>query len=119
MNHIHTFSRQLWKAIQDRDVESFLMMTYDNARFVHMGVTFTRDQEAEVINEGRILYQKIEFEAEDIQKMDSTWIVLNKIKLEAVVNGNVVTNPFVVTEVYIEKDSALHCASLSFTKITY
>lgn len=119
MNHIHTFSHQLWKAIQDRDVESFLKMTYDNARFVHMGITFTRDQEAEVIKEGRILYQKIEFEAEDIQKMDSTWIVLNKIKLEAVVNGNVVTNPFVVTEVYIEKDGELHCASLSFTKITY
>lgn len=119
MNHIHTFSRQLWKAIQSRDVDSFLTMTYDNARFVHMGITFTRDQEADVIKEGRILYQKIEFETEDIQKMGSTWIVLNKIKLEAVVNGNVVTNPFVVTEVYIEKDGALRCASLSFTKITY
>lgn len=94
-------------------------MTHANALFVHMGVTFNRDQEAQTIKEGRIIYQSIDFESENIQQMESTWVVLNKMKLTAIVGGNEVTNSFVVTEVYTTTKDSYKLASLSFTKIIY
>lgn len=51
--------------------------------------------------------------------MESTVILLNKLELTAIVDGNEVINPFVVTEVYTKNDETLKMASLSFTKITY
>jgi hypothetical protein len=51
--------------------------------------------------------------------MASTVVVLNKMKLTAIVGGNEVVNPFVVTEVYTNIDDVLKLASLSFTKIVY
>jgi hypothetical protein len=43
--------------------------------------------------------------------------LLNKITLLAVVGGNEVTNPFIVTEVYIKENGAWKLGSLSFTKL--
>lgn len=51
--------------------------------------------------------------------MNSVTIVLNKMTLTAIVGGNEVTNPFVVTEVYTKLDESYKLASLSFTKINY
>jgi hypothetical protein len=42
---------------------------------------------------------------------------LNKIRLAAVVGGDEVTNPFVVTEVYVQEGDNWTLASLSFTRL--
>ncbi|NIV37831.1 MAG: DUF4440 domain-containing protein, partial [Anaerolineae bacterium] len=42
---------------------------------------------------------------------------LNRITLLAVVGGNEVTNPFTVTEVYVQQSGTWMLASLSFTKL--
>ena len=47
----------------------------------------------------------------------TTAILLNTIRLVAVVGGNEVTNPFVATEVYIQQRDAWMLASLSFTRL--
>ena len=47
----------------------------------------------------------------------TTAILLNKIRLVAVVGGNEVTNPFVVTEVYVQQSDTWMLASLSFTRL--
>jgi len=44
-------------------------------------------------------------------------ILLNKLELVAVVGGNEVTNPFVVTEVYVADDHRWALASMSFTRL--
>ena len=49
--------------------------------------------------------------------IDSTAILLNRITLLAVVGGNEVTNPFMVTEVYVQKAGSWSLVSLSFTKL--
>ena len=49
--------------------------------------------------------------------MDNTAILLNKITLLAVVGGNEVTKPFMVTEVYKNENGHWKLASLSFTNI--
>ena len=58
----------------------------------------------------------------DIQEVSvniigTTAILLNKITLLAVVGGNEVTNPFVVTEVYVQESGSWTLASLSFTRL--
>src|SRR5689334_3766179 len=52
-----------------------------------------------------------------VQLFGTTAILLNKIRLVAVVGGNEVTNPFVVTEVYIQESDIWILASLSFTRL--
>ena len=47
----------------------------------------------------------------------TTAILLNRITLLAVVGGNEVTNPFMVTEVYVQQDGSWKLASLSFTRL--
>ncbi len=47
----------------------------------------------------------------------NTAILLNKITLLAVVGGNEVTNPFIVTEVYVKENTTWKLGSLSFTKL--
>lgn len=42
---------------------------------------------------------------------------LNRIRLDAVVGGNEVTNPFEVTEVYVWQDGSWQLDSLSFTRL--
>ncbi|HSG43096.1 MAG TPA: nuclear transport factor 2 family protein, partial [Anaerolineales bacterium] len=49
--------------------------------------------------------------------MDNTAVLLNRITLLAVVGGNEVTNPFMVTEVYVRQEGGWRLASLSFTKL--
>jgi hypothetical protein len=52
-----------------------------------------------------------------VQFIGNTAILLNKIRLVAVVGGNEVTNPFVVTEVYVQQGSKWMLGSMSFTRL--
>jgi len=49
--------------------------------------------------------------------IDTTAILLNRITLLAVVRGNEVINPFMVTEVYVQQEGNWKLVSLSFTKL--
>ncbi|MFV0394740.1 MAG: hypothetical protein ACK5LC_10145 [Coprobacillaceae bacterium] len=51
--------------------------------------------------------------------MNTIFVVLTKLKLTAVVAGNEVVNPFVVTEVYDDNKGEIKLASLSYTRINY
>jgi len=42
---------------------------------------------------------------------------VSRIRLDAVVGGNEVTNPFLVTEVYVREKGTWKLASLSFTRL--
>ena len=77
----------------------------------------SRSQELEVIKTGRIHYKDVEIQEASVRFVGTTAIVLNKIRLLAVVGGNEVTNPFVVTEVYVQQSGDWKLASLSFTRL--
>ena len=83
-----------------------------------MGATMTKEQELEVIASGQIHYRDIDIQETSVRFIgDTTAILLNKIRLVAVVGGNEVTNPFVVTEVYVHDGDGWTLASLSFTRL--
>jgi hypothetical protein len=52
-----------------------------------------------------------------VRVIGTTAIVMNRIRLLAVVGGNEVTNPFEVTEVYVLEDGKWLLAQLSFTRL--
>jgi hypothetical protein len=77
----------------------------------------SRDQELDVIKSGRIQYKHAEVLETSVHFIGNTAILLNKIRLVAIVGGNEVINPFVVTEVYVKQNERWILGSLSFTKL--
>lgn len=77
----------------------------------------SKSQELDVIRSGRIHYKDVEIQEASVRFVGTTAIVLNRIRLVAVVGGNEVTNPFVVTEVYVRQNGTWTLGSLSFTRL--
>jgi 4-carboxymuconolactone decarboxylase len=114
---IINLSKNKWRWMAERNVDSLNLLFNEKAKFVHMGATFTKAQELNVIKEGNIQYKKADIEETSVQFMDNTAILLNKIKLTAIVDGNEVVNPFVITEVYVQQNGNWTLGSMSFTKL--
>lgn len=111
-------SQEKWSWMSERNVDALSALFHEKAVFVHMGATFTKEQELEVIRSGRIHYKEVEIQEVSVPLINATTaIVLNRIRLVAVVGGNEVTNPFVVTEVYVQQNRTWALASLSFTRL--
>ena len=90
---------------------------HDRSVFVHMGGSWGKERELEIIRSGGIHYKKADIHEVSVNVIGNTAVLLNKITLLAVVGGKEVTNPFMVTEVYKQEDGDWKLASLSFTKL--
>jgi hypothetical protein len=99
-NEILKLSKDKWQWMSERD----------------LGGTMSRQQELDVIKSGGIHYKKADVHDVSVEVIGNTAICLNKITLLAVVGGNEVTNPFVVTEIYVQESGNWKLASLSFTR---
>jgi 4-carboxymuconolactone decarboxylase len=114
---IISLSKKKWLWMADRKVDSLNALLHEKAVFVHMGATMTKEQELNVIKSGGIQYKQAEIQETSVRFVGNTAILLNKIRLTAIVGGNEVINPFMVTEVYVQQNNAWVLASLSFTKL--
>lgn len=114
---IANLSEQKWRWMSDRKVEPLAELFDEQAAFVHMGGTMSKTQELDVIQSGTIQYRDIDIQDVSVRMMGDTAIVLNRIKLVAVVGGNEVTNPFSVTEVYVMDGGKRKLAVLAFTRL--
>jgi hypothetical protein len=112
-----SLSKEKWTWMSERKVDSLAALFHEKAVFVHMGGTMSRDQELNVIKTGGIHYKKADIHEVSVNIIGSTAILLNRITLLAVVGGNEVTNPFVVTEVYVKMNGTWKLGSLSFTRL--
>ena len=111
-------SRQKWRWMSERKVDSLAALFHEKAVFVHMGGAMSKDQELDVIRSGAIHYKDVDIQEASVRFIGTaTAILLNKIRLVAVVGGNEVTNPFMVTEVYVQHNGTWMLASLSFTRL--
>ena len=110
-------SKTKWRWMSERKVDSLATLFADQAVFVHMGGIMSRDRELEVIKSGGIHYKHAEIFEASVRFIGTTAIVLNRIRLDAVVGGNEVTNPFMVTEVYVQQNGKWKLGSLSFTRL--
>ena len=101
----------------DKNVDSLASLFYEKSVFVHMGGSWGQTQEISVIKSGNIHYKKADIHEVTVNIVDNTAILLSRITLLAVVGGNEVINPFMVTEVFIKENDKWKIGSLSFTKL--
>jgi len=110
-------SKKKWLWMADKNIDSLNTLFDEKSVFVHMGGNWGKEQEINIIKSGGIWYKQADIQETSVQIIGNTAILLNKIRLTAVVGGNEVINPFVVTEVYIKQDGNWKLGSLSFTKL--
>lgn len=114
---IINLSKEKWQWMSDKNVDVLNNLFHEKAVFVHMGGSWGKEQEINVIKSGGIWYKKADIHEVSVNIIDNTAILLNRIDLLAVVGGNEVTNPFMVTEVYIQQNGTWKLGSLSFTRL--
>lgn len=114
---IINLSKEKWQWMADKNVDALDKLFHEKSVFVHMGGSWGKEQEINVIKSGGIWYKKADVFEVSVNIIGTTAILLNRITLLAVVGGNEVTNPFEVTEVYVKEDSSWKLGSLSFTKL--
>lgn len=111
-------SDKMWSAFIYVEVDTIKNIVDEKAVFVHMGITLDREGEIEAAVGEHILLKKVDRKERSVRFIGETAILLTKMKLTAMVGGDEVVNPFVVTEVYT-KNPDWKLASLSYTRINY
>ena len=114
---IINLSKQKWLWMADKNTDSLNTLFDQKSVFVHMGGSWGKTQEINTIKSGGIWYKKADIHSVSVNIIDNTAILLNNITLLAVVGGNEVTNPFIVTEVYMNENGKWLLGSLSFTRL--
>jgi len=110
-------SKQKWQWMAERNVAFLDVLFHENAVFIHMGGTMSKEQELNTIKNGGIHYKHAEIQETSVRFVGNTAIILDRIRLTAVVGGNEVVNPFMVTEVYVHIEGKWKLGSLSFTRL--
>src|SRR5512147_1102934 len=110
-------SREKWRWMSERNVDTLDALFHEKSVFVHMGGSWGKEREIDIIKSGGIHYKQADIHEVSVNVIGTTAILLNRITLLAVVDGNEVINPFMVTEVYVQQEGNWKLASLSFTRL--
>lgn len=114
---IINLSKEKWQWMSDKNADKLDALFHEKSVFVHMGGSWGKERELNVIKGGGIWYKKADIHEVSVNIIENTAILLNRITLLAEVGGNEVTNPFEVTEVYVKLNGNWKLGSLSFTKL--
>lgn len=109
-------SRNKWQWMAEKNADRLAELFHDEAQFVHMGGYWGKEQELGIIRSGGIWYKKAEIHSEEVRFTENTAVVYSRIHLNAVVGGNEVRNPFIVSEVYVKEDGKWLLSVLAFTR---
>lgn len=116
-HEVISLSAEKWRWMSERNIATLDALFHEKSVFVHMGGSWGKEKELDIIKSGGIHYKKADIHEVSVNIIDTTAILLNRITLLAVVGGNEVTNPFMVTEVYVQQDAGWKLASLAFTRL--
>lgn len=115
---IINLSKTKWVWMADKKADTLADLFHEKSMFVHMGGSWGKEQEINVIKSGGIWYKKAEVYSATVNIIDNTAILLNDIDLVAVLGNNEVVNPFMVTEVYIKEAGKWKMGSLTFSRLS-
>lgn len=110
-------SAEKWRWMSECNVNALDALFHEKSVFVHMGGSWGKEQELKIIESRGIHYKQADIHEVSVNIIGTTAILLNRITLLAVVGGNEVVNPFMVTEVYVQLEGSWKLGSLSFTKL--
>lgn len=111
-------SNKKWQWMSDKNIDSLGVLFDTQCDFVHMGGTWGKERELEIIKGGFIWYKKATVYSTTVKFMGNTAIILSDIDLVAVVGGNDAINPFMVTEVFINKQGKWKLGQLTFSHLS-
>ena len=110
-------SKEKWQWMADKNTDKLADLFHEKCMFVHMGGTWGKEQELNIIKSGGIWYKKADIHDVTVNIIGTTAILFNRITLLAALGKNEVTNPFMVTEVYIKLNGKWTLGSLSFSHL--
>ncbi|MDP3392749.1 nuclear transport factor 2 family protein [Sediminibacterium sp.] len=116
-NEIIQLSAKKWQWMSDKNVDSLNVLFHDKSDFVHMGGTWGKGREIDIIKGGFIWYKKAEVYSNAVKFFGNTAVLLSDIDLVAVVGGNDAINGFMVTEVYVKENGHWLLSQLTFSKL--
>jgi hypothetical protein len=105
-----------WAWMAEKNADKLAELFHEQAQFVHMGGYWGTKQELETIRGGMIWYKKADVHSQEVKFAGSTAIVYSRIHLTAVVGGNEVVNPFIVSEVFVMDGGQWKLSVLVFTR---
>jgi len=114
---IKDLSQQKWQWMADKNVNELASLFHDESKFVHMSGSWKKARELEIIESGSIWYKNTIVHDTDVEIVDNTAVVWNRITLEAHVRGNDVSNEFTATEVYVKLDGNWKLLDLTFSSV--
>ena len=100
-----------------KNADSLSVLFDEKCEFVHMGGTWGKEREVDIIKGGFIWYKKAEVYSTSVKFYGNTAIVLSDIDLVAVVGGKDAINPFMVTEVYVNEGGSWKLGQLTFSHL--
>jgi hypothetical protein len=106
-----------WQWMADKNVDKLKALFDDKSKFVHMGGTWKKEEELNIIASGSIWYRKATVKDTAVEFFGNTAIVWNRITLDAVVREQVVVTEFTVTEVYQKNNAAWQLLDLTFSSV--
>lgn len=110
-------STKKWQWMANKNVDSLNVLFHSKSDFVHMGGTWGKERELDIIKGGFIWYKKAEVYSNAVKLFDNTAVLLSDIDLIAVVGGNDAINSFMVTEVYVKEKGVWQLSQLTFSKL--
>ena len=106
-----------WQWMTDKDVAKLEPLFHERSKFVHMGGTWKKPEEVEIIKSGRIWYKQTDVHDVAAEVFDNTGIVWSRITLHATVGGNEVVTEFTTTEVYQRQGTDWKLLDLTFSSV--
>lgn len=115
---------QDWKLIEQdlagqasKAMEAVKDLIADKAHFVHMGITLDKEGELEAFDSRKFVYQDVQVLDQVLEDFEQTAVLYKKLVLRAVVKGNPVENPFVVTEIFSKTEQGWQLVTECYTRI--
>lgn len=117
MHVVQILSEKIWQAKLANAMEPVDNLIATNAHFVHMGITFDKEGELDAFNSQKFIYQDVKLLDEYLEDFGQTVVLYKKLVLLAVVKGNFVENPFIVTEVFSNTEAGWQLVTETYTRI--
>ena len=114
---ITALSAKKWEWMAEKNVDSLASLFSDGARFVHMSGTWGTDRELEIIRSGSIHYANADVHDVVVEVSGTTVVLWNRITLDAEVRGNMVSNEFTVTEIYLNREGSWKMLGMTFSSV--
>ena len=110
-------SKNKWQWMADKAVDKLVPLFHDRSKFVHMGGTWKKHEELDIIKSGRIWYKQADVHDVAAEVFGNTAIVWSRITLHAVLGSKEVVTEFTVTEVFQREGADWKLLDLTFSSV--